>query len=222
MVRRYDTGKVQVHALRGVDLTIERGEMVAIMGPSGCGKTPLLHRLSGLDEIDEGDVQIEGVSLPRGSPEGPPDRETVCGLGNRKDVYFVAQAETEGVRVYEGTVHLIRQLRANGVRTAIFSASRHAESVLLAAGASDLFDDRIDGVLAEKLQLPGKPSPAVVLELTRRLKSTPERSVVLRGCDRRRAGGACGRVRAGYRHQLGRLSGSTDEAGRRLRGTRPR
>ena len=63
VVKRYDTGKVQVHALRGVDLRIKRGEMVAIMGPSGCGKTTLLNCLSGLDEIDEGDVQIEGVSL---------------------------------------------------------------------------------------------------------------------------------------------------------------
>jgi putative ABC transport system ATP-binding protein len=65
VVKRYDTGKVQVHALRGVDLTIKRGEMVAIMGPSGCGKTTLLKCLSGLDEIDEDDVQIEGVSLKK-------------------------------------------------------------------------------------------------------------------------------------------------------------
>jgi putative ABC transport system ATP-binding protein len=65
VVKRYDTGKVEVQALRGVDLTIRRGEMVAIMGPSGCGKTTLLNCLSGLDEIDEGDVEIEGVSLKK-------------------------------------------------------------------------------------------------------------------------------------------------------------
>jgi putative ABC transport system ATP-binding protein len=59
----YDTGRVKVHALRGVDLTVERGEMVAIMGPSGCGKTTLLNCLSGLDGVDEGDVVIEGTSL---------------------------------------------------------------------------------------------------------------------------------------------------------------
>jgi putative ABC transport system ATP-binding protein len=59
----YDTGKVKVHALSGVDLAIGRGEMVAIMGPSGCGKTTLLNCLSGLDSIDDGDVLIEGTSL---------------------------------------------------------------------------------------------------------------------------------------------------------------
>jgi ABC-type lipoprotein export system ATPase subunit len=59
----YDTGKVQVHALRGVSFSVPRGEMVAIMGPSGSGKTTLLNCLSGLDAIDAGDVVIEGVSL---------------------------------------------------------------------------------------------------------------------------------------------------------------
>jgi ABC-type lipoprotein export system ATPase subunit len=61
--KRYDTGEVQVHALRGVSFSVNRGEMVAIMGPSGSGKTTLLNCLSGLDRIDGGDVLIEGVSL---------------------------------------------------------------------------------------------------------------------------------------------------------------
>jgi putative ABC transport system ATP-binding protein len=59
----YDTGRVRVSALRGIDLSIARGEMVAIMGPSGCGKTTLLNCLSGLDSITDGDVKIEGISL---------------------------------------------------------------------------------------------------------------------------------------------------------------
>jgi putative ABC transport system ATP-binding protein len=63
IVKTYDTGVVQVEALRGVDLTLARGEMVAIMGPSGCGKTTLLNCLSGLDSIDEGEILIEGTSL---------------------------------------------------------------------------------------------------------------------------------------------------------------
>src|SRR5919201_5606686 len=65
----YDTGKVQVHALRGVSFSVPRGEMVAIMGPSGSGKTTLLNCLSGLDRIDSGEVLIEGVELSSLSDE---------------------------------------------------------------------------------------------------------------------------------------------------------
>ena len=61
--KTYDTGTVKVHALRGVDLNVTRGEMVAIMGPSGCGKTTLLNCLSGLDDLDAGQVLIDGVVL---------------------------------------------------------------------------------------------------------------------------------------------------------------
>ena len=61
--KTYDTGMINVHALRGVDLRVRRGEMVAIMGPSGCGKTTLLNCLSGLDEIDSGQVLIDGTVL---------------------------------------------------------------------------------------------------------------------------------------------------------------
>jgi ABC-type lipoprotein export system ATPase subunit len=63
IAKTYDTGSVQVDALRSLDLQVRRGEMVAIMGPSGCGKTTLLNCLSGLDSIDAGDVTIEGRSL---------------------------------------------------------------------------------------------------------------------------------------------------------------
>lgn len=61
--KTYDTGKLQVQALRGVNFSVGRGEMVAIMGPSGCGKTTLLNCLSGLDEIDSGQILIDGTDL---------------------------------------------------------------------------------------------------------------------------------------------------------------
>jgi len=65
VVKTYDTGRVEVHALRGVSLTIQRGEMVAIMGPSGCGKTTLLNCLSGLDTIDSGLILVDGADVNR-------------------------------------------------------------------------------------------------------------------------------------------------------------
>ena len=63
--KTYDTGKVKVHALRGVNLNIAEGEMVAVMGPSGCGKTTLLNCLSGIDSIDEGEIIVKGNRIPK-------------------------------------------------------------------------------------------------------------------------------------------------------------
>jgi putative ABC transport system ATP-binding protein len=63
VLKTYETGKVEVAALKGIDLAVARGEMVAIMGPSGCGKTTLLNCLSGLDSVDGGEIVIEGTPL---------------------------------------------------------------------------------------------------------------------------------------------------------------
>jgi ABC-type lipoprotein export system ATPase subunit len=71
--KTYDTGKVKVHALRGVDFAVKKGEMVAIMGPSGCGKTTLLNCLAGLDDFEQGEVFIEGVQLRDMSDDGRTD-----------------------------------------------------------------------------------------------------------------------------------------------------
>lgn len=63
--KTYEAGRLRVEALRGVDLTVRRGEMVAVMGPSGCGKTTLLNCLSGLDDLSGGQVVLEGADLAR-------------------------------------------------------------------------------------------------------------------------------------------------------------
>jgi ABC-type lipoprotein export system ATPase subunit len=65
LTKNYDTGEVEVRALRGVNLDVQRGEMVAIMGPSGCGKTTLLNCLSGIDDISSGEVWIAGRPISK-------------------------------------------------------------------------------------------------------------------------------------------------------------
>lgn len=84
VVKTYDTGIIQVHALRGVSLEVKRGEMVAIMGPSGCGKTTLLNSLSGLDDFDSGIVFINGQDITR----MPDDKKTEF---RARDMGFVFQ-----------------------------------------------------------------------------------------------------------------------------------
>ena len=81
--KAYDTGAVRVDALRGIDLALEQGEMVAIMGPSGCGKTTLLNCLSGLDSLDDGEVLIEGTPLSEMS-----DRERTTYRARRMGFIF--------------------------------------------------------------------------------------------------------------------------------------
>jgi len=124
-------------------------------------------------------LESRGISLDYGDPGDPPDKQTVCGLGNRKNRYFTQHLAEHGVEIYESTVDLIRGLRAKGMKTAIFSASKNCEAVLKAANVSELFDAKVDGVDADKLGLPGKPDPAVLLEAARRLEVAPGRAVIV-------------------------------------------
>jgi alpha,alpha-trehalase len=120
-----------------------------------------------------------GISLPYGTPHDSPEFDTVCGVGNRKDLVFEGLLREEGVAVFASTIEFIVALRAAGLKTGIFSASRHAEQMLSVAGIVALFDERLDGMEAERLSLPGKPSPATLLELAHRLDVSPARSVVV-------------------------------------------
>src|SRR5207237_8948342 len=65
----YQTGSVKVEALRGVNLAVKRGEMIAVIGPSGCGKTTLLNCVSGLDDLSKGRVSVEGTDLAKMSDD---------------------------------------------------------------------------------------------------------------------------------------------------------
>ena len=144
-------------------------------------------------------LAARGISLPRGSPNDSPRRETICGLGNKKDEYFLRLLETRGVSAYDSTVRLLRRLKERGMRVGVFSASKHAEELLARAGIADLFDVRVDGLTAEELGLPGKPHPAVLLETARRLKASPKRTVVIED--------AIAGVQAGVAGQFGLVIG---------------
>ena len=124
-------------------------------------------------------LEARGVSLPYGTPEDPPDLETVCGLGNRKSELVQAELARGNVEAFEGSVALVRRLLAAGVRTAVVSSSTSAEKVLAAAGIRDLFEVVVDGLVARRLELPGKPSPDTYLKAAELLGVPAERAVVV-------------------------------------------
>ncbi len=118
------------------------------------------------------------ITIPYGTPSDPPDRATVCGLGNRKNERFLETVRHDGVRAFPGTVRLIGELHAAGVRTAIISASENVAEILAAAGVERLFAAAVDGSVAQRLGLPGKPHPAVFLEAARQVDAAPPRTAV--------------------------------------------
>ena len=138
-------------------------------------------------------LAARGISVPYGEPGDPPERETACGLGNRKDRLFLEELRAGGARAFPASVALVRALRAAGVLTAAVSASRNAAAVLAAAGFAGMLDVQVDGVDAARLGLAGKPDPALFLEAARRLGVAPGRAAVvedaLAGAEAGRRGG---------------------------------
>jgi alpha,alpha-trehalase len=120
-----------------------------------------------------------GIALPEGAPDAAPGEESVCGLGNRKNELVNVAIAEQGVDAYPGSVALVRRLRDEGVKTAVVSSSTNCETVLVAAKIADLFDTRVDGAVAARLGLPGKPAPDTFLEAARRLGVEPGRAVVV-------------------------------------------
>jgi trehalose 6-phosphate phosphatase len=124
-------------------------------------------------------LRSRGIDLPGGSPEDPPDAETVFGLGRRKQNYFRAWLKDNRVRPYPGTLKLVNDLRKIGIKTTVFSSSRNAEDVLRNAGVLDLFDAKVDGKDLEELRLRGKPDPAMLHEAAARLGVKPEDAAIV-------------------------------------------
>jgi beta-phosphoglucomutase family hydrolase len=134
-----------------------------------------------------------GIELPEGHENDPPDAETVYGLGNRKNEIVLRRIHEDGVEAYPGSVRYVRAVKDAGVPRAVVSSSTNCRDVLIAAGIEDLFDARIDGVVAEREHLRGKPAPDTFLAGARALGLKPTAATVfedaLAGVAAGRAGG---------------------------------
>jgi beta-phosphoglucomutase family hydrolase len=137
-------------------------------------------------------LESRGIDLPMGSPTDPPEAETVHALGTRKNDLVLELIREQGVEPYEGSVRFAEAARDQGLRRAVVSSSTNCLDVLVAAGIDHLFEVRIDGVVAEREHLAGKPAPDTFLAGAQRLGAEPADAAVfedaLAGVEAGRAG----------------------------------
>ncbi len=124
-------------------------------------------------------LESRGIDIPFGTPEDDERKDTVCGLGNRKNKLFNEVLDSDGVDVYESSVKLIKKLKENGIRIGVASSSKNCKPVLETAGLLDLFETRVDGVVSVELGLQGKPEPDIFTTACDNLGVKYSRSVVV-------------------------------------------
>jgi beta-phosphoglucomutase family hydrolase len=123
-------------------------------------------------------LAARGIDLPEGDESDAAAAKTVHGLGNRKNEIVLRMIREEGVEAYEGSVRYVRAARAAGLGRAVVSSSSNCREVLIAAGIEDLFEQRIDGLVAERDHLKGKPAPDTFLAGARALGVPPGEAAV--------------------------------------------
>ena len=138
-------------------------------------------------------LRSRGIELPDGEPNDPPEANTVCGLGNRKERSVVATLRREGVGAFPGSVRYLQRARDAGLRRAVVSASSNCRTILRRAQLSGLLEQVVDGRVARSAGLRGKPHPDTYLEAAHRLQVAPKRAAVfedaIAGVEAGKAGG---------------------------------
>jgi beta-phosphoglucomutase family hydrolase len=123
-------------------------------------------------------LESRGIDLPQGTPDDPPETETIDGLGNRKNAIVLKMIHEDGVEPYDGSVLYVKAARDAGLRRAVVSSSTNCRDVLTAAGILDLFEEIIDGHTAEREHLNGKPAPDTYLAGARAVDVGPDQAAV--------------------------------------------
>ncbi len=132
------------------------------------------HRADGV----RGFLAGRGIVLAEGSPGDPPDAATVQAIATRKNEMVLRELDEHGVEVYPGSVDYLRAVKAAGLPTAVVTASANGEKVIAAGGFADLIDERVDGLVAARDGLRGKPEPDTFLAGARLLSADPAEAVV--------------------------------------------
>jgi beta-phosphoglucomutase family hydrolase len=124
-------------------------------------------------------LKSRGIDLPFGEPNDPPHKETICGLGNRKNQLFNEFISGGNVKVFESTVQFIHQLLEDGIQIGVASSSKNCKAVLESAGLLDLFETRVDGEVSADLGLKGKPEPDIFTTACNNLGVRYDRTVIV-------------------------------------------
>jgi beta-phosphoglucomutase family hydrolase len=123
-------------------------------------------------------LKSRGIELPDGTPDDPPDAQTIDGVGNRKNALVLKLIKDQGVDAYPGSVTYVKAARDAGLRRAVVSSSANCKEVLKAAGIDDLFEARIDGNTIDEQHLKGKPAPDTFLAGAKALGVEPSHAAV--------------------------------------------
>jgi beta-phosphoglucomutase family hydrolase len=124
-------------------------------------------------------LESRGIDIPFGDPRDLPERETVCGLGNKKNEKFREVLKKDGAEVFDPAVALIRDLKANGIHVAVASSSKNCKFILESVRLDGLFESRVDGAVSAELGLKGKPEPDIFIRAAENVGSSPEKAVVV-------------------------------------------
>ena len=124
-------------------------------------------------------LDSRGIQIPFGKPEDEPGKETVCGLGNKKNELFNKMLEADGVGVYDSTIKLIKELLEKGVKVGVATSSKNCALILKKTGIADLFETRVDGIVSAELGLKGKPEPDIFTTATDNLGVKHHRAIIV-------------------------------------------
>lgn len=124
-------------------------------------------------------LESRNIHIDFGNKDDEPGKETVCGLGNRKNITFREVLETKGVEVYQSTVDLIKDLKARDIHVGVASSSKNCQFILQSTGLEEMMETRVDGVVSAELGLKGKPEGDIFVKATENMGSIPSRAVVV-------------------------------------------
>lgn len=152
-------------------------------------------------------LESRGIIIPFGNPTDVPGAETICGLGNRKNVTFNEVLKKDGVEVYTSTIVLINELKKAGIKLGVASSSKNCKPVLERVGLLGVFDARIDGEVSVELDLFGKPEPDIFVTACDIIGVNHDKAIVVED--------AVSGVQAGKKGNFGLILGIAREKNRK-------